>query len=80
MVDFLSAAGAPPIRAQISRCVHPDELGKVFAVLSSTEALVPILASTIYSKVYLATVDTAVPGATYFMSAAITCVPLVLST
>ena len=53
----------------MSKCVQADELGKVFAILASAESLVPILASSIYSELYLATKDTDVPGAPYFLSA-----------
>ena len=50
-----------PIRAQISRCVGPEELGKVFAMLASTESLVPIIASSVFTSLYNATSDLLYP-------------------
>ena len=44
-----------PVRAQISKCVEPHELGKVFAMLGVFEAFVPIIASSVFTKLYNAT-------------------------
>lgn len=76
---FLFNCFSPAIRGNMSKCVQPDELGKVFAILASAEALVPILASTIYSELYLATKDTDVPGAPYFLSAGFNLVVLIMA-
>ena len=63
----------------ISRSVHPQEFGKIFAIMSSTESVVPMIGSAIYSEVYLATVEGKLPGAVYLMSAAILVVPLFMT-
>lgn len=47
-VDFMGHGFAMTIRSIISKCVHPTELGKIYAMLTSTESLVPILASNVY--------------------------------
>ena len=64
-----------PIRAQISRCVPPEELGKVFAMLASTESLVPIIASNVFTNLYNATSDLQYPwqATFYFVEISITC-------
>ena len=42
IVDFGTSIVSPPIRAQITHCVEPHELGKIFAMLASVESLIPI--------------------------------------
>ena len=76
--DFMGVCHGQPIRAFLSRAVPPTDLGKVFAMLSSIESLVPIIASQLYSWVYLETINTSLPGATYFMSAGICALSAVL--
>ena len=70
-LGFIQSA---PIRAQISRCVSPEELGKVFAMLASTESVVPIIASNVFTNLYNATSDLLYPwqATFYFVEAAIT--------
>ena len=63
-VDFGTSIVSPPIRAQISYCVEPHELGKIFAMLASVESLIPILATNVYTRLYNATreLDYPLPG------------------
>ena len=70
-----------PIRAQISRCVAPEELGKVFAMLASTESLVPIIASSVFTNLYNATSDLEYPwqATFYFVEAATVFVGVILT-
>ena len=70
MVGHIQSA---PIRAQISRCVAPEELGKVFAMLASTESVVPIIASSVFTNLYNATSDLLYPwqATFYFVEASI---------
>ena len=79
LVDLLQSCFSPAIRAIMSKCVTPEEIGKIFAILSSAESLVPIISSLIYSNVYLAFADTDYPGAPYFLSVGILSVNLILS-
>ena len=39
----------------MTRCIAPEETGKVFAMLASLECAVPIIASMIFTNVYNAT-------------------------
>ena len=78
-MGFLLNCFGPAIRGSMSKCVEPNELGKVFAVLASSESLGSILASTIYSELYLATKDSDVPGAPYFLSAGFNLVVLLMA-
>ena len=68
-------------RSIVSMCVEPDELGKVFALLSSMESIVPIGMSQAYASMWAATSESGSPGVgTVFMvSAALCCIAFVLS-
>ena len=61
IVDFGTSIVAPPVRAQISHCVEPHELGKIFAMLASVESLNPIIATNMYTRIYNATRELAYP-------------------
>ena len=61
IVDFGTSIVAPPVRAQISQCVEPHELGKIFAMLASVESLIPIIATNMYTRIYNATRELAYP-------------------
>ena len=76
LLGVLSTIPSAPIRAQISRCVSPEELGKVFAMLASTESLVPILASSLFTNLYNQTSDLGYPGQAtfYFVETGIVCI------
>ncbi|CAG0899376.1 unnamed protein product [Darwinula stevensoni] len=50
---------------------------KIYSVLASCEAAIPLFASAIYTQLYSATVAT-IPGASYFLCAAITILPLIM--
>ena len=73
LVGALGYIQSAPIRAQISRCVSPEELGKVFAMLASTESVVPIIASSVFTNLYNATSDLLYPwqATFYFVEASI---------
>ena len=60
-VDFGTAIVSPPIRAQITRCTEPQELGKIFAMLASVESLIPIIGTLMYTKIYKDTRELAYP-------------------
>ena len=68
-------------RSIVSNCVEPDELGKVFALLSSMESLLPIGMSQVYASLWAATGDLGTPwvGSSFMVSGAITCCALLLS-
>ena len=68
-------------RSIISKCVEENELGKVFALISSSEALVPIGMSQAYASLWKATseLDTPWVGSVYFVSIAIIGITLVIS-
>ncbi|CAG0905324.1 unnamed protein product, partial [Darwinula stevensoni] len=66
----LSTAKAAICRSLITKAAANDELGKIFAMVASAEALVPIVASLVYSKLYSATLDLFI-GTFYLLSSAI---------
>ncbi|ROT73112.1 putative solute carrier family 46 member 3-like [Penaeus vannamei] len=67
VVSFL--AGLPLIvtRSVISKLVPEDEVGAVFSLLASWEALVPLFSGPVYTFVYAHTIDV-FPGVIYFVS------------
>ncbi|XP_068214719.1 lysosomal proton-coupled steroid conjugate and bile acid symporter SLC46A3-like [Palaemon carinicauda] len=72
-------AGLPLIvtRAVISKLVPPEEVGAIFSLLASWEALVPLFSAPVYTFVYNSTVE-AFPGTIYFVSASVTAVSLLI--
>ena len=61
LVDFGTSIVWPAIRSQITHCVEPHELGKIFAMLGSMESLIPIIGTFMYNRIYNATRELAYP-------------------
>ncbi|CAH2264396.1 jg18448 [Pararge aegeria aegeria] len=76
VLDMFSSAGATSLRSIASKLVKADEVGKTSSLISISEALVPVIYSPVYSKVYLSTLST-FSGAFYLISAALA-VPAIL--
>ena len=55
IVDFGTSIVWPAMRAQITRCVEPHEVGKIFAMLGSVESVIPIIGTNVYTRLYNAT-------------------------
>ncbi|CAK1584524.1 unnamed protein product [Parnassius mnemosyne] len=70
ILDMFSSAGATSLRSIASKLVKADEVGKMSSLISISEALVPVIYSPVYSKVYLSTLST-LAGAFYLISAAL---------
>ena len=68
-------------RSIASKCVESHELGKVFALLSAAESLVPIGMSQAYASIWKETQELGAPmvGTVYFLSAAIITIALTIS-
>ena len=62
-----------PIRAQISRCVPSEELGKVNAVLASLQALWIFITSNTFTSIYNATSELDYPWQASFYFASLAC-------
>ncbi|CAG0882326.1 unnamed protein product [Darwinula stevensoni] len=87
----LRGIGTISIRSMLSKIVLNDELGnliffpvlvsaspgKIYSVLASCEAAIPLFATAIYTQLYVATVAT-IPGASYFLCAAIIILPIIM--
>ena len=71
----------PATRSLISACVEPHELGKVFALMTAMESLVPLGMSQIYASVWKATSQLGSPwvGSVFMISAALNGVVLMLA-
>lgn len=67
---FLSAFAAIVIRSMLSKCVNKSDLGKIYSLLASLEAAVPLFASPLFTIVYTSTLET-FPGAVFLVQAAI---------
>ncbi len=58
------------VRSMLSCCVAPDELGKVFSLLSAVDSMIPIGISKGYAAAYKAYIET-IPGMVFFISTGI---------
>ncbi|XP_054159983.1 solute carrier family 46 member 3-like [Oppia nitens] len=63
------------IRSRLSKIIHEDEVGKVFSLMATVEAIAPTLASVYYSSVFGASIDT-YPGLAFQIAAGILLIPL----
>ncbi|XP_061720586.1 uncharacterized protein LOC133527548 [Cydia pomonella] len=70
LLDMFSSAGATSLRSIATKLVQADEVGKTSSLISISEALVPVIYSPLYSKVYLSTL-TSFSGAFYLISASL---------
>ncbi|KAG1682171.1 Proton-coupled folate transporter [Nymphon striatum] len=66
-VSIFQAMIPPLIRSAITKIVDANEIGKIFALVSSLELATPIFAAVIYSQVYNNTVEF-FPSCCYFMA------------
>ena len=55
---FISAFSSIVIRSMLSKCVTKAELGKIFSLLASLEAAVPLFAAPLFTYVYTHTLET----------------------
>ena len=55
---FISAFSSIVIRSMLSKCVSKAELGKIFSLLASLEAAVPLFAAPLFTFVYTNTLET----------------------
>ncbi len=78
MVDIVGSYAMSIMRSMMSTCVSPEELGKIYAVLSAFENLLPIGIVQAYASLWKVT-DSTVPGAVFFLSSAMSLVALLLA-
>ncbi|KAG1682179.1 Solute carrier family 46 member 3 [Nymphon striatum] len=75
-VGIFLAMIPPLIRSAITKIVNADEIGKIFALMSSLELATPIFGSVIYSQVYNNTVDF-FPSCCYFIAGFVLIWPMI---
>merc|ERR1719402_1077366 len=77
-IDMMGSYSISACKSLISKCVEPDELGKIFALVSSVESVVPIAIEQVYASLWTVTSDLGDPwvGACYLLSAVIVTLPL----
>lgn len=76
-VDIFVSTKAIAIKSIISKIINADELGKIFSVLGILESVATFIFPSLYSFVYLKTVETFI-GAIYFLSEFLFLLTLVL--
>jgi PCFT/HCP family folate transporter-like MFS transporter 1/3 len=69
-LGFLSAFASIVIRSMLSKCVNKSDLGKIYSLLASLEAAVPLFAAPLFTIVYTSTLDT-FPGSVFLVQAAL---------
>ncbi|XP_071453296.1 probable peptidoglycan muropeptide transporter SLC46 isoform X2 [Hetaerina americana] len=68
VITMFHGAASPMVRSIMSKCVHQNELGKVFMVTTSLEALVPLAGQPLYTYMFSNTI-VSFPGAFFMFSA-----------
>src|SRR5699024_9004543 len=63
---------------QLSKIIGPSEVGKIFALISMVESVIPFFGSFVFTRIFSATVSS-YPGTVYQSCAAFTLVTLVLA-
>ena len=66
------------VRSLLSKCVEPEEIGKMFSVLAIFSALMPLLANIIFRKLYSWTLPI-FPGAEMVMAASLLTISALLN-
>merc|ERR1711874_366623 len=69
-LGLLADQSSVVIRSLLSKVTHQDEIGKVYSLLSSLEAAVPLAAAPLFSEIYNNTMETFI-GAVYVVEAGI---------
>ncbi|KAG8197163.1 hypothetical protein JTE90_011323 [Oedothorax gibbosus] len=75
VVGYLSILISLAIRSRISKISEKDELGRVFAFLSTCEAMFPMFGTILVTKVFNATMDI-YPSVSYLMTVGMLVLPL----
>ncbi|KAI5705051.1 hypothetical protein M8J75_011438 [Diaphorina citri] len=75
-INLFGCCMGPLIRSQLSKMIPNQDLGKVFALTASAESLTPLAAAPLYTYVYKHTI-TFLPGAVFYLSAALNLVTIV---
>ncbi|KFM81022.1 Proton-coupled folate transporter, partial [Stegodyphus mimosarum] len=77
LLGLLSGLSTLAGRSRISKVVSKDDLGKVFSFLTSAEAVLPVLATSVISQSFNASL-TFYPGLVYLVMGSLCLVPLII--
>lgn len=77
IVKVLSSGINPMVRTLMSKMVHTDEMGKLFAFFVPLEVFTSIAVSPVYTLLYNSTIDV-LPSAYSFMSAGFTVIAIAI--
>lgn len=58
VLSLFKSIGSPMTRSVMASVVANDEIGKLFALITSLESLTPLVAAPLYSRLYKATITT----------------------
>ncbi|KAK6644998.1 hypothetical protein RUM43_001274 [Polyplax serrata] len=67
VIKLFTAFYCPAARALLSKSVPEEDLGKVFALTTASESVLPLAFTPLYTLLYNSTIDT-LPGAFYILS------------
>jgi PCFT/HCP family folate transporter-like MFS transporter 1/3 len=76
-VGGLGSVASVGIRSHFSKIVEHKELGKVFSLMSAIDAVVPLIASSIFTTVFRATMDT-MPGLSFIITGGLLLIPFMI--
>ncbi|XP_045446546.1 solute carrier family 46 member 3-like [Melitaea cinxia] len=71
VVDILNGTSLLALRSTASKLVSPDEFGKINSIFALAENITPLLYVPLYTKVYVATMET-LPGALFLVGSSMT--------
>ena len=66
------------VRSMLSKCIEPQETGKIFSVLAIMVALTPIIANPIFQQLYNWTLPI-FPAAEIILAASVMCISALLN-
>ncbi|XP_067122742.1 probable peptidoglycan muropeptide transporter SLC46 [Centruroides vittatus] len=76
-LGIFGTMGMLAVRARLSKIVSEEELGKIFAFLSSCESLVPVAGNLIFTQIFNASIHV-FPGMAYVIAGAIIILPIIV--
>jgi PCFT/HCP family folate transporter-like MFS transporter 1/3 len=76
-VGGLGSVTSVGIRSHFSKIVEHKELGKVFSLMSAIDSVAPLIASSLFTTVFRATMDT-MPGLSFIVTGSLLLIPFMI--
>ena len=73
----MGAMGAIGLRTYFSKLISTNEQGKVFSLVTTVDAILPLISASLFAKLFNATMDS-MPGISFITIAIINLIPIVI--